>query len=274
MPTASIARCCHWQLAASIPWRRIAPRIWPGTPIERWPTQLRSIPIASADSRRSPCKTLTKPRRNWKLCIHTYGFVGALLEGTVAGAFLDQPRFLPVFEAAQALNVPIYLHPAPPPPAVNQAYFSDLEPPLNQLLATAAWGWHVETGLHCLRLIASGLFDRLPRLRMIVGHMGENLPFSIARADTVMRRAGLPLKRSIQEYFLEHFWITTSGYFSVPPLLCAREVMGADRILLSIDYPFSDLDNGHRLLQALNTHLPPGEIEKIAWKNAAALLRL
>jgi uncharacterized protein len=207
-------------------------------------------------------------------CVRTHGFKGALIDGTVGGSFLDHDKFRPIFEVANANDVPIYLHPAPPPSPVQQAYFDDLKPPLNFLLSTSAWGWHVETGLHVLRLIASGLFDIYPKLKIIIGHMGENLPFSIVRADSVLQRGGLKLKRSVQEYFLQNFWITTSGYFSVPPFLCARDVMGIDRVMLSIDYPFSDLRRGEEFLSAIAPHVSPEDLEKVAWRNAATLLKI
>lgn len=192
----------------------------------------------------------------------------------VGDQFLDHKRFYPVFEVAQSLDVPIYLHPAPPPPDVQKTYFGDLHPPLNFLLSTAAWGWHVETGLHVLRLITSGLFDRLPMLKMIIGHMGEDLPFSIARADTVLQRGWLKLQRSVTEYLLQNFWITTSGYFTVPPFVCARDVIGLDRVLLSIDYPYSELRKGREFLDAITPQVSAEELEKVAWRNAAALLRI
>jgi predicted TIM-barrel fold metal-dependent hydrolase len=206
--------------------------------------------------------------------VRRHGFKGAMLDGTVGGKFLDREEFLPIFEAAHALDVPLYLHPAPPPPAVRQAYYSDLRPPLNFLMATAAWGWHVETGMHALQLMASGLFDRLPRLKIIVGHMGENLPYSIARADSVISRAGLPLKRSILGYFQENFWVTNSGYFTVPPILCAKEVIRPDRLMLSVDYPFSQTKQGRDLVTALKGVLSDKELEAFASGNAAKLLRL
>lgn len=203
------------------------------------------------------------------------GFKGAFVSGTVAGKFMDAPEFLPVFEAAQALDVPIYLHPAPPPPAVREAYFGDLQPPLDFMLSTSAWGWHVETGLHALRLMASGLFDRLPRLKIIVGHMGENLPYSIARADAVLSRGiGSKLQRGIHQCFVENFWITNSGYFTLPPVQCALSVVQPDHLMFSVDYPFSQPHQGIQWLNDLRTILPEEQIEGIAFGNAAALLKL
>ena len=203
------------------------------------------------------------------------GFKGAFISGTVAGRFLDRPEFLPIFEAAQALDVPVYLHPAPPPAAVREAYFGDLQPPLDFMLSTSAWGWHVETGLHALRLMASGLFDRLPDLKIIVGHMGENLPYSIARADAVLARGiGDRLQRSIQQCFVGNFWITNSGYFTVPPVRCALEVVKPDHLMLSVDYPFSKPEQGTQWLHDLRAILPEADIEQIAYGNAARLLKL
>jgi uncharacterized protein len=116
-------------------------------------------------------------------CVVKLGFKGALISGTIDDRFLDDPVFEPVLAQAERLDVPLYLHPAPPPAAVYKAYFSGLPDDIAGSLATSAWGWHVETGLHSLRLVVAGVFDRFPKLQVIIGHMGENLPFSLVRAD-------------------------------------------------------------------------------------------
>jgi uncharacterized protein len=205
-------------------------------------------------------------------CIRQLGFKGAMISGTIGGRFLDDTRFTPLFETAQDLDVPIYLHPAPPPQAVVDAYYSGLPGHLGYVLSTAGWGWHVETGMHCLRLIISGVFDRFPRLKIIIGHMGENLPFSIARADAVFARGPKHLERRVAEYFYEHFYITTSGYFTAPPFLCALQVVGADRILFAVDYPFSPNNVGRNFLDSLSVN--PADMEKISHRNAEQLLKL
>ena len=205
-------------------------------------------------------------------CVCQLGFKGALVHGTTNGVFLDQPQFTPLFETAQALDVPIYLHPTPPPPAVQEAYFSGLPGNCGFLLSTGAWGWHAELGMHCLRLIVSGLFDRFPKLKIIIGHLGENLPFSIARADSVMARGANHLQRRVADYFCDNFYLTTSGYFTMPPLLCALQVVGADRILFSVDYPFSPNDEGRDFLNSLP--LSPDDMTKISHGNADRLLKL
>lgn len=205
-------------------------------------------------------------------CVRQLGFKGVMLNGTANGQFLDHPRFTPIFEAAQILDIPIYLHPAPPPRPVMDAYYSGLPGSLGFFLSTAGWGWHVETGMHSLRLIITGVFDRFPQLKMILGHMGENLPFSIARAEMVMGRGTANLKRSIREYFCEHFYLTTSGYFSTPPFLCMQQVVGIDRILFSVDYPFSPNTLGRGFLN--NLAVSPEDMEKITHRNAEKLLKL
>jgi predicted TIM-barrel fold metal-dependent hydrolase len=213
-----------------------------------------------------------KAAAEFERCVRKLGFKGALVHGTTKGVFLDDPQFTPLFEAAQALDVPIYLHPSPPPKAVQEAYFGGLPGQLGFFLATAAWGWHVETGTHCLRLMASGLFDRFPKLRIIIGHMGEDLPFSIARAEMILSRDTKHLKRRVGEYFQEHFYITTSGYFTVPPFLCTLQVIGADRILFSVDYPYSPNAAGRNFLNALP--VSPEDLGKISHGNAERLLKL
>jgi predicted TIM-barrel fold metal-dependent hydrolase len=205
-------------------------------------------------------------------CVRKLGFKGALVNGTSDGLFLDHPRFTPLFETAQALDVPIYLHPAPPPEEVRKVYFSGLPPNPGFVLSTAGWGWHAETGLHCLRLIVSGLFDRFPRLKIIIGHMGEALPFYIARADAFLSRSAAHLKRGIAEYFHEHFYITTSGCFSLPPFLCALQVAGADRILFSVDYPYDSNAAGRAFLNALP--ISAEDRAKISHGSAERLLKL
>jgi len=205
-------------------------------------------------------------------CVTRLGFVGTLVNGTTDGRFLDDPRFTPLFETAQQLHVPIYLHPAPPPPAVQTAYFSGLPEPFGLLLSIAGWGWHAETGLHSLRLIVSGVFDRFPDVQMIIGHMGEDLPFSIARADSVLSRVPTSRSQTVAECFHTHFHVTTSGYFTIPPFLCALAVVGADRLLFSVDYPFSTNETGRRFLDSLP--VAPADRAKIAFGNAERLLKL
>jgi predicted TIM-barrel fold metal-dependent hydrolase len=205
-------------------------------------------------------------------CVSTLGFRGALLSGTTDGEFLDQPKFIPIFEAASALSVPIYVHPAPPPKAVKDVYFSGLPGETGLVLSIAGWGWHAETGLHSLRLIVSGLFDRFPELQVIIGHMGEGVPYALVRSNQLLTAVARNLKLSVAEYFHRNFHVTTSGYFTLPPFQCAYDVVGIDRLMYSVDYPFSPNTQGRDFLNSLK--LSDGDKAKLTHANAEALLKL
>lgn len=203
--------------------------------------------------------------------VNDLGCVGAIIFGQTNGVFLDDPSVRPVLANAERLKVPIYLHPAPPPAAVREAYFSDLQPNVASTLSTGGWGWHAECGLHVLRMVVNGVFQRFPGLQLIVGHMGENLPFSLARADDKLSPlTGHP--QSVAETVLEHVSVTTCGYTTNPPLACALAVFGSDRILFSVDYPFSENSVATTFLR--QAPLGPDDMEKIAHGNAERLLRL
>jgi predicted TIM-barrel fold metal-dependent hydrolase len=202
------------------------------------------------------------------------GFCGALVDGTTDGLFLDDSRFLPVFEAAAHLGVPVYLHPALPPQPVRQAYYSGLPGQLGFALSIAGWGWHAETALHTLRLIVSGLFDRLPNLQLIIGHMGEGLPYALARSSAVLSNAAPHLRQPVADYFKSNIHLTTSGYFTLPPLRCALDVVGIDRLMFSVDYPFSPNTLGRAFLDRVPQLLDPGGLASLAHANADRLLRL
>ncbi|HXT90152.1 MAG TPA: amidohydrolase family protein [Trebonia sp.] len=207
-------------------------------------------------------------------CVLSLGFVGGLVNSTIGvnGAFLDDPSFDVLLSRFESLDVPLYLHPAQPPAAVRSALFAGLAAPVAGALATNAWGWHAEAGLHTLRLAASGTFARHPGLRVIIGHCGEMLPFMLDRVDDMMPRSLTGLDEKMSEYIRRHVWVTTSGMFSLPPALCALSVFGADRVLFSVDYPFSPNRRGREFLESLP--VPPADKVKIAGGNAAALLRL
>lgn len=200
------------------------------------------------------------------------GLAGAMINSTLGsnGAFLDEPGFAPLLERFERLDAPLYLHPAPPSAALHEVLYRGLPPAVAGRLATGAWGWHAEAGLHVLRMIATGVFDRHPGLRMIVGHCGEMVPFMLDRIDAMLRPPGLALKPS--EYFRRNIWVTTSGLFSLPPVLCTVQVLGVDRVLFSVDYPFGGNAAGRAMLDALP--LAPADKAKIAGGNAERVLRL
>jgi uncharacterized protein len=210
--------------------------------------------------------------------IQELGFKGALINGRTLERFLDEEFFWPIFEAAEALNTPIYLHPMPPPKAVYDAYYTGFGDDVSFMLSSPAWGWHIETGLHALRLILAGVFDRFAGLQLIIGHMGEAIPFMLARIDDVLAgRTSLdPAARrtelSIKEYFDRNFHITISGIFTDPPLRCAIDTFGADKIMFAVDHPFSDGAVARRFLD--EAAISDEERQRIAHVNAERLLGL
>lgn len=205
--------------------------------------------------------------------VRDLGFHGALINGLTDGRFLDDPSFAPILARAEALGVPLYLHPGIPPEAVRQAYYDGLPDPLSFMLAIAGWGWHAETAVHVLRLVLSGALDRYPGLQLIIGHMGEGLPAMLARCDQVFG-AETPrfLRRTVSQTILDQVHVTTSGFFTLPPFMAALLTFGADRILFSVDYPFSPNAKGRAFLDQLP--LSPADKEKIAHGNADRLLKL
>jgi predicted TIM-barrel fold metal-dependent hydrolase len=207
-------------------------------------------------------------------CVIDLGFAGGLINSTIGvnGLFLDDPSFSVLLSRFAALDVPLYLHPAQPPSAARSAFYDGLAGPVAGALATNAWGWHAEAGLHTLRLAASGAFARHPGLRVIIGHCGEMIPFMLDRVDDMMPRSVTGLDDEMSGYIRRHVWVTTSGMFSLPPVLCALSVFGVDRVLFSVDYPFSPNRRGREFLDALP--LSPADRAKVAGGNAAALLRL
>lgn len=168
------------------------------------------------------------------------GLKGAVVNSHTKGRYLDERDYWPIFEAAQALDVPIYIHPRDPAPPALPAYAA-------RGLEGAVWGYAAETSLHILRLIMAGVFDTFPRLRIVIGHNGEAIPFYLDRIDNryrVMHGGGLgPLKRSPATVFRENFWITTSGTNWSPAVRTCQEILGTDRVLFAVDYPFEDEDD-------------------------------
>jgi len=194
------------------------------------------------------------------------GFKGAMLHGRAAGVPLDNRRFWPVFETAQALDVPVYIHPDAPPAAVTEAYYQDYP-----ALLGPGWAYGVESATQALRLMMCGVLDECPRLKLILGHMGESLPFSIVRADAqITARAGL--KRPLRDYFHDHFWITTAANWSNPALVCSLMEMGVERLLFSVDWPFASNTEGRAFIDA--APISAQDRTAILGGNAATLLRL
>jgi predicted TIM-barrel fold metal-dependent hydrolase len=197
------------------------------------------------------------------------GFKGAMINGLTGGVFHDDQRFWPIYERAAALDVPIYIHPAIPQQAVIETYYKGYVEKHPGLLR-AGWGFNVETATQGIRFVLSGVFDAHPGLKIILGHMGEGLPFYLWRITHGLRQS--MNEKSFREIFCRHFWITTSGFFSDPALVCCMMEMGIDRILFSVDYPFVDNPPGAEWIKTLP--LCAEDREKLLNGNARRLLKL
>jgi len=202
------------------------------------------------------------------------GFCGAMINGMTDNLFLDDERFSPLLAEAERLAVPLYLHPSFPPPAVQELYYGRLTPGVSAMLASAAYGWHSEVAIHVLRLYASGVFDRYPGLQIIIGHMGETLPFMMARAETVLSKELTKTERTLSETLRSQVFLTTSGFFTMPPLEVAIATLGIERILFSVDYPYSANRTGVDFLDKLSMRLAEEEVELIAHGNAERVLKV
>ncbi len=199
------------------------------------------------------------------------GFQGAMVNGHTRGRYLDGQFFWPIFESAEALRVPIYIHPTKPPQAVIDASYAGFSPVVTDMFAGAGWGWHIETAIHVLRIILGGVFDRFPRLQLIIGHMGETLPFMLQRFD-VMPKAMTRLQRPISHYLRENVHYTFGGFNFTPTFLDLMLQVGVDQILFSTDYPYASMTDARAFLDKLP--VSAADREKIAHGNVESLLHL
>src|SRR5581483_11256815 len=197
---------------------------------------------------------------------------GVMINSHTHGEYLDDPKFLPILEAAVALDVPIYIHPRSPAPWMAAAY-------RDYHLEHAIWGYAVEVGLHAVRLIMSGVFDRLPTLRIVIGHMGENVPYGLYRMDwmhAMTSRTGMMTRPVLQmkpsEYFKRNFAITTSGVNGEPALLMCLQVLGADNILWAVDYPYQETLEATEWLCA--AAIADADKEKLFHANAERIFKI
>ncbi|WP_252902638.1 amidohydrolase family protein [Paucilactobacillus hokkaidonensis] len=166
---------------------------------------------------------------------------GALILGTAKGGqFLDDPKFMPIFEMAAQLDVPLYIHPSMPTETIRKNYYSNMNPiGFNAIMSTPGWGWHMEAGLHVTRLILSGLFDKLPNLKLISGHWGEFVPYFLERLDEATTPVvGNPLKHPVSYYYKKNVYVTPSGMYTWPQMQLVLTEMGADHVIWAQDYPY------------------------------------
>jgi uncharacterized protein len=197
--------------------------------------------------------------------VRELGFNGAMLYGRTRDRNLDHRDFWPIFEAAEALNAPLYLHPQSPPPAVRAAYYSGLGDAVDRALATHGLGWHYDAGLQLLRLVLAGVFDQFPNLQLILGHWGEVMLFYLERID---RLAGFAnLDRPVSEYVRSNVFVTPGGVFSQRYLQWTLDVVGADRILFASDYPYVMVPDAGSRRFLEKADLSEADREKIASGN-------
>jgi 2,3-dihydroxybenzoate decarboxylase len=207
-------------------------------------------------------------------CVKEMGFKGALVNGFTqkdhpdSAIYYDIPEYRSFWSTVSDLNVPFYLHPRMQIPARAQPYEG------HPWLMSAPWGFAVETSIHALRLCGSGLFDQFPNLKIIIGHLGEHIPYDLWRLDARMRFSprGYTGKRPLGQYFLDHFYVTTSGNFCDPTFKCALEVLGIDRLMFSADYPFERMEDAANWFD--KTPLTDAQRLQIGRTNAMKLFKI
>lgn len=199
--------------------------------------------------------------------VKQYGFLGALINGQTQGSYLDEEKFLPFWKKVAELNVPIYLHPGNPE-HVCESYENHPE------LDGPIWGWTAETATHALRLVFSGLFDQFPKIQVILGHMGETLPYLLWRIDSrwgILKKQKT-LKKNPSQYLRDNFYVTSSGMCSNGPLMCALQELGEDRVMFSVDYPYESSTIAAQFIE--KAPIDKKTLEKVCYKNAENVLKI
>ncbi len=207
--------------------------------------------------------------REFERCIKELGFKGAMVNGHTQGSFLDEKRFWGIFEVAARHDVPVYLHPAMPHPDAIKAYFKDYEE-----LQGSGWGFAIDTSCHFLRVMFSGVFDAYPNLKIILGHLGEGLPFAMHRLHdhTYQAAQRRGLKKTPLEYIRENLLVTTSGNWYEPAFMCTLLALGVDKILFAVDWPYEPNVTARNFLRALP--ISDADRETIAHGNAERVFRM
>ena len=213
--------------------------------------------LAMQDAR-AAADELERCMRELKLC-------GAMIDGHTNGQYLDHPSLYPFWERAQALDAPIYIHPADPvtpSPALAG----------HEALRRATWEWGFETGSHALRLVFGGHFDRFPRARVILGHLGETLPYLLWRFDSRAKLYGVKLAKPPSQYIKENIVVTNSGMCSAEPLTCAISALGHDHVMFAADYPFEQAEEAAHFIDTVA--LDERVRNDICFNTATRLLKL
>jgi 5-carboxyvanillate decarboxylase len=238
--------------------------------VRKYPTRFAGLASFAPQDPAGAVKEIERSIRDLKL--H-----GLVVNSHTNEEYLDLPKYWPILEAAEALDAALYIHPRNPPAAILP--FLDM-PDAGTQLSSAMWGFQLDTGLHAARLIVSGIFDRFPKLKIVLGHMGEGVPFWLFRMDQRYKmrnagegsRTGRKLQRLPSEYFKSNFLITTSGVFWDDSLKFCRDAIGADNIMFAIDYPYEESSQAARFMNA--APLPPAELRKVAYENAERVFHI
>jgi predicted TIM-barrel fold metal-dependent hydrolase len=204
--------------------------------------------------------------------VRQQGFKGALINGHTRGRYLDDKFFWPILECAEALNVPIYLHPTVPPKPVADALYGGFAPMVSAVFAAAGWGWHIETAIHLIRMILGGVFDRYPKLQVVVGHLGEGIPFMLPRLNKNLPVELTKLARPLGAYLRENVHYTFAGFNFPATFLDLLLEVGVERIMFSVDHPYGSMAEARAFLD----HIPVSAVnrERIAHGNAERLFTL
>ena len=203
--------------------------------------------------------------------VRNHSFKGAVINGHHRGRYLDDRFFWPILERAESLNVPIYLHPTLPPESVIEASYGGFSSEVTHMLAGPGWGWHIETAVHLIRMILGGVFDQYPKLQIVIGHLGETLPFMMQRLD-VMPMAMTKLDRPISSYLRENVHYTVSGFNFMATFFDLLLQVGVERIMFSADYPYASMKQARAFLEQIP--VSAADKERIAHTNAERLFGL
>ena len=219
-----------------------------------------------------PIQDPAEAAKEFERCVRQLGFKGTNINGHTRGRYLDDLFFSPILACADTLGVPIYLHPTVPHKPVADALYGGFSPSVSGVLASSGWGWHIETAVHLLRMILGGVFDRHPKLQVVIGHMGEGIPFMLPRMNRNLTPQLTKLARPFGDYLRQNVHYTFGGFNFAPTFLNLLLEIGIDRIMFSADYPYGSMEEAKSFLQ----HLPVSEAdrERIAHGNAERLFGL
>jgi len=198
-----------------------------------------------------PVSTPEQAADELELRVRKQGFKGTMINGHSRGRYLDDRFFWPILERAEAINVPIYVHPTVPPKPVVDALYSGFSPTVNGMLSAAGWGWHIETSVHLIRMILGGVFDRYPKLQVVVGHLGEGLPFMLPRMNRNLPPEITKLQRPMAAYLRENVHYTFAGFNFPATFLDLMLEVGVDRIMFSCDHPFASMSEARAFLDQI-----------------------